>query len=62
MSPSGSFVYSFYVPRDASGEFDNPGYCSVVPETYGEMMDYVEGRRRAYDTAAYAQQLKLSTH
>jgi acyl-coenzyme A thioesterase 9 len=55
---SGSFVYSFYVPRDVDGH-DAPGYSSVIPESYGEMMDYVEGRRRAYDTAAYAQQLKL---
>ncbi|KAG7894127.1 hypothetical protein KL905_000680 [Ogataea polymorpha] len=60
MTESGTFVYSFYVPRDGNGEFDDPGYCSVIPETYGEMMDYVEGRRRTYDTAAYAQQLKLS--
>lgn len=56
---SGTFVYSFYVPRDVDG-FDSPGYSSVIPQSYGEMMDYVEGRRRAYDTAAYAQQLKYS--
>lgn len=55
---SGSFVYSFYVPRDVDGT-DSPGYSSVIPESYAEMIDYVEGRRRAYDTAAYAQQLKL---
>lgn len=54
---SGTFVYSFYVPRDVDG-YDSPGYSSVLPESYAEMMDYVEGRRRAYDTAAYAQQLK----
>ncbi|ODV84093.1 hypothetical protein CANARDRAFT_177257 [[Candida] arabinofermentans NRRL YB-2248] len=62
LTHSGTFVYSFYVPRDASGEFDNPGYCSVVPESYAEMMDYVEGKRRAYETAAYAKQLKISNH
>lgn len=56
---SGTFVYSFYVPRDVDG-YDSPGYSSVIPQSYGEMMDYVEGRRRAYDTAAYAQQLKVS--
>ncbi|KAH3668025.1 hypothetical protein OGAPHI_001779 [Ogataea philodendri] len=61
MTQSGTFVYSFFVPRDANGDHDDPGYSSVIPETYGEMMDYVEGRRRAYDTAAYAQQLKLSS-
>lgn len=56
---SGTFVYSFYVPRDVDG-YDSPGYSSVIPESYGEMMDYVEGKRRAYDTAAYAQQLKIN--
>lgn len=55
---SGKFVYSFFVPRDASEIFDSPGYSSVIPVSYGEMIDYVEGRRRAYETAAYAQQLK----
>ena len=55
---SGTFVYSFYVPRDIDS-VDSPGYSSVIPESYREMMDYVEGRRRAFDTAAYAEQLKL---
>ncbi|QPG73187.1 hypothetical protein FOA43_000493 [Brettanomyces nanus] len=57
---SGKFVYSFFVPRDTSGVFDQPGYSSVIPVSYEEMIDYVEGRRRAYETAAYAQQLKLN--
>ncbi|KAF6015396.1 hypothetical protein HII12_000939 [Brettanomyces bruxellensis] len=57
---SGNFVYSFFVPRDASGTFDSPGYSSVIPVSYGEMIDYVEGRRRAYETADYAQQLKMN--
>ncbi|VEU21090.1 DEKNAAC101962 [Brettanomyces naardenensis] len=60
LTESGKFVYSFFVPRDASGIFDSPGYSSVIPVSYGEMIDYVEGRRRAYETAAYAQQLKLN--
>ncbi|TID28210.1 hypothetical protein CANINC_002643 [Pichia inconspicua] len=55
---SGTFVYSFYVPRDVNGP-DLPGFSSVIPESYAEMIDYVEGRRRAYETAAYAEQLKL---
>ncbi|KAG0681737.1 hypothetical protein C6P40_002593 [Pichia californica] len=59
VTESGTFVYSFYVPRDVEG-YDSPGYSSVLPQSYGEMMDYVEGRRRAYDTAAYAEQLKFS--
>lgn len=56
-TPTGTFVYSFYVPRDSEG-FDSPGYSSVVPQSYQEMIDYVEGKRRAIDTAAYANLLK----
>ncbi|GME76700.1 unnamed protein product [Ambrosiozyma monospora] len=59
---SGTFVYSFFVARDGNGEYDQPGYCSVIPESYSEMIDYVEGRRRAYETASYAQQLRLTGH
>lgn len=55
---SGTFVYSFYVPRDVDGD-DSPGFSSVIPQSYAEMIDYVEGRRRAFETAAYAEQLKL---
>ncbi|CDK27774.1 unnamed protein product [Kuraishia capsulata CBS 1993] len=58
---SGTFVYSFFVPRDENGTYDQPGYCSVIPQTYTEMMDYVEGRRRAIDTANYVQHLKGSS-
>ncbi|AOA61910.1 hypothetical protein PP7435_CHR2-0578 [Komagataella phaffii CBS 7435] len=54
---SGSFIYSFFVPRDTEGVRDKPGYCSVVPQTYEEMMLYIEGRRRAFDTAEYAKAL-----
>lgn len=57
---SGKFVYSFFVPRDALGVHDSPGYSSVIPETYSEMMDYVEGRRRAVETSAYARQLEMN--
>ncbi|ODQ78994.1 hypothetical protein BABINDRAFT_162073 [Babjeviella inositovora NRRL Y-12698] len=53
---SGSFIYSFFVPRDVEGD-ETPGYCSVIPKTYSEMMEYVEGRRRAYDTARYVRQI-----
>lgn len=53
---SGSFVYSFFVPKNSHGE-NNPGYCSVIPQTYSEMMEYMEGRRRAAATANYVDQL-----
>lgn len=58
-TPSGSFIYSYFVPRDATEEgLADPGYSSVIPETYSEMIEFVEARRRAQDTARYAQQLK----
>lgn len=49
---SGCFIYSFFVPKNSVGE-NIPGYSSVIPQTYSEMMEYVEGRRRAYDTAQF---------
>lgn len=60
-TPTGKFVYSFFVPRDSDG-FDSPGYSSVVPESYQEMIDYVEGKRRALDTASYAKLLKTKPY
>lgn len=53
---SGTFIYSFFVPKSAIAE-GKPGFCSVIPQTYSEMMDYVEGRRRAQDTANYVDTL-----
>lgn len=49
---SGCFIYSFFVPKSSYSE-DKPHYSSVIPQTYSEMMEYVEGRRRAQDTANY---------
>lgn len=56
---SGSFIYSFFVPKNMD-DTNNPGYCSVIPQTYSEMMEYVNGRRRAADTANYVQLLPTS--
>jgi acyl-coenzyme A thioesterase 9 len=57
--PSGSFIYSYFVPKESTEEgVPNPGYSSVIPETYSEMIEFIEGRRRAQDTARYAQQLR----
>lgn len=53
---SGCFIYSFFVPKNASGD-NTPGYSSVIPQTYSEMMEYVEGRRRAQDTALFVNTL-----
>lgn len=56
---AGSFIYSFFVAKDSHGP-NHPGYCSVIPQTYSEMMEYVEGRRRAADTAHYVETLPTS--
>lgn len=56
---AGSFIYSFFVARNSQG-LNDPGYCSVIPQTYSEMMEYVEGRRRAADTAHYVETLPTS--
>ncbi|QLL31404.1 hypothetical protein HG536_0B02670 [Torulaspora globosa] len=59
---SGSFIYSFFTPRDADEDHvAKPGYCTVIPESYSEMIEYVEGRRRAKDTAMYAKSLKANS-
>lgn len=56
---SGSFIYSFYVHRDADEKtIGKPGYTTVIPETYSEMIEYISARRRAIDTAAYANTLR----
>lgn len=53
---AGSFIYSFFVPKNSARD-NNPSYCSVIPQTYSEMMEYVEGRRRALDTAQFVNTL-----
>lgn len=56
---SGSFIFSFFIPKDTeSAEINSPGYCAVIPETYSEMIEYIEGRRRANDTYMYAKTIK----
>ncbi|KAL6020031.1 hypothetical protein ACI3LY_004472 [Candidozyma auris] len=53
---SGCFIYSFYVPSKSYGPGE-PAFSSVIPQTYSEMMEYLEGRRRAQDTAHYVSTL-----
>lgn len=52
---SGTFIYSFFVPQ--SSHKDGQPFYSVIPKTYSEMMQYVEGRRRAQDTAHFVDTL-----
>ncbi|KAG7664156.1 uncharacterized protein J8A68_002339 [[Candida] subhashii] len=54
---SGTFIYSFFVPRDSVSSNGKAAYCSVIPQTYTEMMEYIAGRRRAEDTANYVKML-----
>lgn len=53
---TGSFVYSFFAgasPSDASAVDAPQSYHTVVPQTYDEMMEYLEGRRRSIETANF---------
>lgn len=59
---TGSFVYSFFASANSSPETSpiasgtepaEPRYHSVLPQTYDEMMDYLEGRRRALETTNF---------
>lgn len=52
---SGTFIYSFFLPKNSKDE--EVDYCSIMPQTYSEMMEYVEGRRRAQDTANFVDTL-----
>lgn len=45
---AGTFIFSFFVPK-----LEHTQFCLVIPQLYSEMMTYVEGRRRAADTALY---------
>lgn len=59
LQKSGSFIYSFFAPRDMDEQhLGKPGYATVVPESYSEMIEYIQGRRRATETALYAKAIK----
>lgn len=51
---AGTFVYSFFVPKSSKEDYT---YRTVIPQTYSEMMTYLEGRRSAQDTANYVETL-----
>lgn len=56
---SGSFIFSFFAPRDYDPKKEGePGYATVIPQTYSEMIEYVEGRRRATETANYGKTVR----
>ncbi|SCU97385.1 LAMI_0F09890g1_1 [Lachancea mirantina] len=59
---SGSFIFSFFAPRDSSPESPGkPGFANVVPQSYSEMIEYISARRRAIETAMYANTIRRTS-
>lgn len=59
---TGHFTYSFFVaasPKLAGAEEQQPKYFSVLPQTYAEMMDYLQGRRKSIETANFNTYVRL---
>ncbi|RKP28863.1 hypothetical protein METBISCDRAFT_20032 [Metschnikowia bicuspidata] len=54
---SGCFIYSFFVPHSMYLDLEEHRLW-VIPQTYSEMMDYLEGCRRAIDTANYVKSVQ----
>jgi acyl-coenzyme A thioesterase 9 len=52
-TPTGEFVYSYFV------EYDGRDW-ELLPETYTEMMEWIEGRRRAISTADFLKHTQVS--
>ncbi|GMM35357.1 hypothetical protein DASC09_026820 [Saccharomycopsis crataegensis] len=69
---TGTFIYSFFVPKYsyenenlgvgnqtvASGREVKNGHYAVVPESYSDMINFIEGKRRAKETAESFKQLR----
>lgn len=68
---TGSFVFSFFVPKysykneylgigqhSAQNEIKH-GYYAVVPESYTDMISFIEGKRRAKETAETFRKWKI---
>lgn len=53
---SGTFIYSFYDSANPKGN-KNISFCTVIPQTYNEMMEYIKGRRRVKNTANFLNKL-----
>ncbi|KAF5092322.1 hypothetical protein D0Z00_004641 [Geotrichum galactomycetum] len=63
---TGQFTYSYFVAANAeksvipgNAEDDKPKFYSVMPQTYSEMMEYLEGRRKSLDTASFNTYVRL---
>lgn len=68
---TGSFIYSFFVPKytyenenlgisnlNMDQKVVKNGYYAVVPNTYSEMVEFVQGKQRSKETADSVRQLK----
>ncbi|KAL6944402.1 hypothetical protein ACO0RG_001139 [Hanseniaspora osmophila] len=51
---SGSFIYSFFVPKQDKDAED----FTVLPESYSDYIEYIEARRRTADSANYGENAK----
>lgn len=63
---TGQFTYSYFVAANAekslipgNTEDVKPKFYRVMPQTYSEMMEYLEGRRKAIDTASFNTYVRL---
>lgn len=63
---TGQFTYSYFVAATgidaASGAPKEPKYFSVLPQTYSEMMEYLEGHRKTVETANFNKYVGLTPH
>lgn len=60
-TPTGHFTYSYFVaavPKSAPPA-TAPRYYSVLPQTYAEMMDYLQGRRKSIATKNFNTYVRL---
>lgn len=58
---TGQFAYSYFVAAvpKAAPPGAQPKFFSVLPQTYAEMMDYLQGRRRSIETANFNTYVRL---
>lgn len=60
---TGQFTYSYFVAaNDPANPSAEPKYFSVLPQTYSEMMEYLEGRRKSIDTASFNTYVRLMSN
>lgn len=60
-TPTGQFTYSYFVPAEPKSAPPGapPRYFSVLPQTYAEMMDYLQGRRKSIEAKNFNTYVRL---